>query len=61
MVDFPFVDNKIITSWNALTILGLTKSYQAFGEENWLLEAEKTFAFLVETFCQRCSLSSISK
>ena len=46
--DFPLIDNKIITSWNALTILGLTKSYQAFGEENWLLEAEKTFAFLVK-------------
>jgi uncharacterized protein YyaL (SSP411 family) len=46
--DFPLIDNKIITSWNALAILGLTKSYQAFGEESWLLEAEKTFAFLAE-------------
>ena len=46
--DFPLVDNKIITSWNALAILGLNKASQAFGEEKWLLQAEKTFSFLVD-------------
>jgi uncharacterized protein len=46
--DFPLVDSKIITSWNALTLLGLNKASQAFGEEKWLSEAEKTFSFLVE-------------
>ena len=46
--DFPGIDTKIITSWNALTISGMVEAAQAFEREDWLLEAETLFAFLME-------------
>lgn len=44
----PRVDKKIITSWNAQMILGLISSFEAFGDEEFLIQAEKTFLFLKE-------------
>ena len=44
----PRVDKKIITSWNAQMILGLLSSFEAFGDEQFLIQAKKTFLFLKE-------------
>ena len=46
--DFPLIDKKIITSWNAQMILGLLSSFEAFGDEQFLIQAERTFTFLKE-------------
>ena len=42
----PSIDKKIITSWNAQIILGLLSSFEAFGDEQFLIQAKKTFSFL---------------
>jgi len=44
--EFPLIDNKILTSWNAQLVHGLTQAFQAFGEEKFLSEAENLFRFL---------------
>ncbi|MGQ7869312.1 thioredoxin domain-containing protein [Sunxiuqinia sp. sy24] len=44
----PGLDDKILTSWNALTISGLVAAYRAFGEADYLRLAEKNFQFLKE-------------
>ncbi|MFN3317037.1 MAG: beta-L-arabinofuranosidase domain-containing protein, partial [Raineya sp.] len=40
--------DKILTSWNALMIKGLTDAYRVFGEENFLELAQKHTGFLLE-------------
>ena len=42
----PSIDKKIITSWNAQIISGLLSSFEAFGDEQFLIQAKKTFSFL---------------
>lgn len=44
--DFPLVDNKIITSWNALAISGLVSAYEAFGDSTFLFKAKQTLDFI---------------
>jgi uncharacterized protein YyaL (SSP411 family) len=44
----PNIDDKIITSWNALLINGYVDAYTAFGEEAFLKKAEATFKFIQE-------------
>jgi len=44
----PNVDDKIITSWNALLINGYVDAYQAFGNEDLLTKATEIFSFLKE-------------
>ncbi len=43
----PNVDDKIITSWNALLINGLVDAYNAFGNPGHLQLAEDTMTFLL--------------
>ncbi|MEA2042924.1 MAG: thioredoxin domain-containing protein [Bacteroidota bacterium] len=43
----PGLDDKIIVGWNALTIKGLTDSYQAFGEQKFLDLAKKNAQFII--------------
>ncbi len=43
---FPGVDDKIITSWNALLIIGLADAFDAFGDARYLDEARSLYAFL---------------
>ena len=43
----PGLDDKILTSWNALVISGLAESYKAFGDAEYLELAEKNAAFLL--------------
>ncbi len=42
----PGLDDKIIASWNAMTIHGLTDAYRIFGESRFLMLAERAMAFL---------------
>jgi len=44
----PGLDDKILTSWNALAISGLVDAYQAFGNAEYLELAEKNMLFLKE-------------
>ena len=45
----PGMDDKIITSWNALLISGLVQAYNAFGDQVFLEEAEALFSALIKT------------
>lgn len=44
--EFPLVDDKIITSWNALAISGLLSAYEAFGDDTFLNKAEEAYFFI---------------
>lgn len=44
----PGLDDKILTSWNALMLKGYTDAYRAFGEEKYLQAAIKNANFLVK-------------
>ena len=49
----PRMDDKIITSWNALLISGLVRAYEAFGDPIFLVEAEWIFDSLMKTNYQK--------
>ncbi|HEY8079969.1 MAG TPA: thioredoxin domain-containing protein [Labilithrix sp.] len=42
----PFRDEKILTSWNALTIGALADAGAALGREEWIARADKALAFV---------------
>ena len=42
----PGTDDKVITSWNGMAIVGLTEAALALGEQPWLDRAEQAFHFL---------------
>lgn len=42
----PALDDKILTSWNALMIKGLVEAAQVFDEKEWLVLAEKNAEFI---------------
>jgi len=44
----PGLDDKILTSWNALMIKGYTHAYRSFGEEKFLKSAIRNADFLLE-------------
>ncbi|MEO6721409.1 MAG: thioredoxin domain-containing protein [Ferruginibacter sp.] len=44
----PALDDKILTSWNALMIKGYTDAYRAFGEQRFLDAALKNAAFILK-------------
>lgn len=43
----PGLDNKTLTSWNAMMIKGLCEAYQSFGEKSFLELAEKNIHFIL--------------
>ncbi len=43
----PGLDDKTLTSWNALMISGLAKAYQVFGEDKFLEAAVKNAEFIL--------------
>jgi uncharacterized protein YyaL (SSP411 family) len=43
----PGLDDKSLTSWNALTTVGLLEAYEAFGKEEYLELAEKNIQFIL--------------
>ncbi len=48
----PGLDDKTLTSWNALVIRGLTDAYKAFGDKRFLDLAKKNAAFLRDNVMQ---------
>lgn len=44
----PGLDDKILTSWNALSINGLVDAFRAFGNDEYLKLAEQNIQFLKE-------------
>ena len=44
----PGLDDKILTSWNALVITGLVHAYRAFGKTDYLQLARQNARFLLE-------------
>ena len=44
----PGLDDKILSSWNALMITGYTKAYRVFGEEDFLKTAITNANFLIK-------------
>lgn len=44
----PALDDKILTSWNALQLKGLTEAYLSFGNENHLNLALKNALFIID-------------
>ncbi|MCL4137047.1 UNVERIFIED_CONTAM: hypothetical protein GTU68_031835 [Idotea baltica] len=50
--DRPGLDDKILTSWNALMITGLLNSYQAFGNSEYLRSALDNAKFIKDNMLQ---------
>lgn len=48
----PGLDDKTLTSWNALVIIGLTDAYQAFSEEHFLQLALRNARFISRELIQ---------
>ncbi|MCZ2357429.1 MAG: thioredoxin domain-containing protein [Bacteroidia bacterium] len=48
----PTIDDKIITSWNALFISSLVESYKSFQKEEYLFEAMALADTIVESSCE---------
>lgn len=48
----PGLDDKIICSWNAMMITAFLDAWSATGDENWLLSARRSMAFLQANFLQ---------
>ena len=46
--EFPLIDTKIITSWNALVVSGMVTASEAFNDKEFLKQAEETFDFLFQ-------------
>ncbi|WP_109829420.1 thioredoxin domain-containing protein [Reichenbachiella versicolor] len=42
----PGLDDKVLTSWNGLMLIGLTDAYEAFLDENYKLQAIQTGNFI---------------
>ena len=43
----PLLDDKVLVDWNGLTIAALAKAAQTFGEQKYLLAAEKAADFIL--------------
>ena len=54
--EFPLTDKKIITSWNAQMVSGLLNSFEAFGDKQFLNQAQRTFTFLRENLISGAEL-----
>ena len=44
----PGLDDKILTSWNALMVKGLCDAYQSFGNEHYLKLAQDAMSYLLQ-------------
>lgn len=52
----PATDKKILASWNALTIIGLTDACKAFGNPEHLLLAEQNAGFVLDNMLDQAGL-----
>lgn len=57
----PGIDDKVLTSWNALAIKGLVKAYKVSADEAYLQSAETAVAFIRNTLCQNGRLLAVYK
>jgi uncharacterized protein YyaL (SSP411 family) len=48
----PGLDDKSLTSWNAMLVKGLCDAYEVFGKAEWLAAAERNMELLLST-CRR--------
>lgn len=49
---YPHLDDKVLTSWNALMIRGFTRAYKATGDEKHLRMAERAAEFVLDKLRQ---------
>ncbi|MGY8965620.1 MAG: thioredoxin domain-containing protein, partial [Flavobacteriales bacterium] len=54
--EFPLTDKKIIASWNAQMVSGLLNSFEAFGDKQFLNQAQRTYSFLRENLISGAEL-----
>ncbi len=45
----PGRDEKVLTSWNALTVRGMARAARVFGEPSWLASARRALEFICRT------------
>ncbi len=45
----PLLDDKILTDWNGLIMAALAKAGRAFGDENYIIQAERCWNFISST------------
>jgi len=57
----PGLDDKVLTSWNALMIAGMARASRAFGEQAWLASARRALDFLHATHWKDGRLLATSK
>lgn len=57
----PFVDEKVLTSWNALTIKSLVDFYKISKDESYLLACEKAINFLINNMVFKNGLHATYK
>jgi uncharacterized protein len=57
----PGLDNKILTSWNALMLKGYIDAYNVFGEQKFLDAAEKNVGYLISHACKENKLLHLVK
>lgn len=49
----PGLDDKVLTSWNALMLTGYVDAYKAFGNDEYLKAAEKNASFIMKEMIQK--------
>jgi uncharacterized protein YyaL (SSP411 family) len=57
----PGLDDKILTSWNALMIAGMARAARAFGRDDWLASARRALDFLRARHWKGARLLATSK
>ena len=57
----PGLDDKVLTSWNALMIAGMARAARALGEDAWLASARRALDFLHATHWKDGLLLATSK
>ena len=57
----PFTDEKILTSWNSLTINSLIEYYKISRNSHYLDSAEKSILFLIDNMLDRTKLNATYK
>jgi hypothetical protein len=57
----PGLDDKVLTSWNALMIAGMARAARAFGRDDWLAAARRALDFLRERHWNAGRLLATSK
>ena len=57
----PGLDDKVLTSWNALMIAGMARASRAFGKPEWLASARRALEFIRTTLWKDARLLATAK